>query len=80
MPVYEYSCKTCGNHFDKLRPMRDADELILCVNCQSADTHRMLSRVFAHSEGRSMAESSSSSGSSCSCGGCSGGSCGSCRN
>ena len=26
MPVYEYLCRTCNTHYDKLRPARDADE------------------------------------------------------
>jgi putative FmdB family regulatory protein len=72
MPVYEYSCKNCGHKFEKLRAMREADQLILCLNCMSPDTHRMLSRFNAKSDGRSLTDSS------CSCGGCNGGSCGSC--
>lgn len=74
MPVYEYKCKSCGHQFDKIRLMREADDLILCVKCQSEDTHRMLSRFNAQTEGHSITETS------CSCGGCSGGSCASCQN
>lgn len=72
MPVYEYQCKSCSHQFEKLRSMRDADELILCLKCSSKDTHRMLSRFNAKSEGRSLTDTS------CGCGGCTGGSCGSC--
>ncbi len=74
MPVYEYVCKDCGTHFDKLRPMSQADAPIACTHCQSESTRRMLSHCFASSEGRAI----TSSAGSCSCGSCSGGSCGSC--
>lgn len=73
MPVYEYVCSSCGQNFDKMRPMSQADAPIACVKCSSDSTKRKLSRFFASSEGRAIASQS------CSCsGGCSGGSCGSC--
>jgi putative FmdB family regulatory protein len=72
MPVYEYECKDCGQHFDKMRPMSQADTPIACVRCQSTATRRMLSRFFASSEGRSLTSSG------CSCSDCGGGSCASC--
>lgn len=74
MPIYEYECNQCGNRFEKLRSMKEADVPIQCIKCQSPDSHRLLSRVFAQSDGKSIA------GSSCGCGNCSGGSCGSCNN
>ncbi len=73
MPIYEYECKACGHQFDKLRSIKDADAPIACLKCQSLETHRRLSKFFAHSEGQTLA-----GGSSCGCGNCSGGSCGSC--
>jgi putative FmdB family regulatory protein len=73
MPLYEYVCKDCGNHFDVLRSMKDADTPIQCRNCHGDQTKRALSVFFASSEGRSVASSSSG------CGGCSGGSCSSCN-
>lgn len=72
MPVYEYICKECGNHFDKLRSMSQADEPIACSKCNSLATQRMLSRFYASSDGKAIASQGSS------CGGCSGGSCSSC--
>lgn len=73
MPVYEYECKACGHQFEKIRPMSKGDELILCMKCQSPDTHRMLSRFNAHSEGGTAASSSGG------CAGCSGGTCDHCH-
>ncbi len=72
MPVYEYICNSCGQHFDKMRPMSQSDAPIACVKCNSESTKRMLSRFFASSEGRAIAAQS------CSCSGGCGGSCGSC--
>jgi putative FmdB family regulatory protein len=72
MPVYEYLCKDCGQQFDKMRPMSQADVAIECTNCHSEATRRLISRFFASSEGRAIATQSSS------CSGCGGGSCGSC--
>ena len=73
MPVYEYICKSCGHQFEKIRPMSKANELILCLKCQSPDTQRMLSLFNAHSEGGSATASSGG------CAGCSGGTCDSCH-
>lgn len=72
MPVYEYVCKDCGNQFDAIRSIKDADQVIACKKCQSHDTHRKISVFFAQSGGRSITSSQSS------CGGCGSGSCGSC--
>lgn len=72
MPLYEYVCKDCGDHFDALRSMKDADKEIQCRKCHGSNTARALSVFFASSEGRSVASSSGG------CGGCSGGSCSSC--
>ena len=74
MPVYEYTCTDCGNKFDALRSMKEADNPIECKECKSIHTHRMLSKIFAQSNGKNM--SSNSGG----CSGCSGGTCSSCRN
>jgi putative FmdB family regulatory protein len=30
MPVYEYYCRSCDTTFDKLRPIRAADEMAEC--------------------------------------------------
>lgn len=73
MPIYEYACKDCGAEFDVLRPMKDADAPIGCVQCKGEHTGRMLSVFYAQSDGRAVAGTSTGS-----CGSCSGGSCSSC--
>ena len=79
MPIYEYICQDCGERFDALRSMREADAPIACGHCQSVHTTRQLSVFFAQSGGRNASASAvSTSSSGCGCGGCSGGSCASC--
>ncbi len=73
MPLYEYACRGCGRQFEMIRSMNDADKIIECTYCKSKDTRRVLSVFFAHSSGKSLADSGSG------CGSCSGGNCGSCN-
>ncbi len=73
MPLYEYQCKDCGFLFDALRPIKDADKLIACKQCESEHTERQISVFFAQSGGRVVAGNNGGG-----CAGCSGGSCASC--
>lgn len=43
MPIYEYSCKDCGNEFETLVRASSVPD---CPKCQSADLEKKLS-VFA---------------------------------
>jgi putative FmdB family regulatory protein len=72
MPIYEYICKDCGERFETLRAMKDADAPMACQNCNSQHTSRMLSVFFAQSGGRVVA------GGNGGCAGCSSSSCASC--
>ena len=45
MPLYEYKCPACGNQFDLLRRMSQADEPVTCPSCNNG-AQRVLS-VFA---------------------------------
>lgn len=72
MPVYEYVCKECGNRFDALRTMSQADAPIACEGCRSQNTERALSVFFASSGGKIVAGGGSS------CSSCAGGSCSTC--
>jgi putative FmdB family regulatory protein len=74
MPLYEYLCKDCGNHFDAIRQIKDADHPIECRQCNSTDTRRMISLFYAQSDGRTVTNTSSGG-----CSGCSGGSCAGCH-
>ena len=43
MPLYEYRCDRCGEVFEKLRRMSDADDQTECPRCESAGARRILS-------------------------------------
>jgi putative FmdB family regulatory protein len=73
MPIYEYVCLDCGERFEQVRLMKEADDPIACRNCESDQTSRMLSLFFASSGGKAVA------GVSGGCAGCSSSSCGSCK-
>jgi putative FmdB family regulatory protein len=46
MPIYEYTCKSCNNQFEKLAKSMNSDEKVKCPECGSGQTARNLS-VFA---------------------------------
>lgn len=73
MPIYEYVCLNCGEKFEAMRLMKDADAPIPCRHCESEHITRKLSVFFASRGGRTVAGTASG------CAGCSGGSCATCR-
>ncbi len=77
MPIYEYLCDDCGEHYERIVLSKSA--AIACPKCASAKQTMQISVFAAHGNGaKSSGGSSSSSGSSSSGGGCCGGACG-CR-
>jgi putative FmdB family regulatory protein len=74
MPIYEYYCTDCGERFEIIRSIKEADSPILCKTCQSNHTHRAVSVFYAQSGTRIIA-----GGNNASCAACSGGSCSSCN-
>ena len=40
MPIYEYECRTCGNHFERLQRFKDEPETE-CPQCHH-EVHRLL--------------------------------------
>lgn len=74
MPIYEYSCRKCGQDFEELV---FGDTPPLCPHCGSSDTAKLMSCCAHHSGGGSdAAPSAPPSGGGC--GGCSGGNCAAC--
>jgi len=57
MPIYEYVCLDCGEKFDALRSMAQADAPIGCRACEGEHTSRTISVFAAVSEGRVVAGS-----------------------
>jgi putative FmdB family regulatory protein len=43
MPLYEYRCGGCGQTFEQLRRMQDADRDLACPKCKSGEVERLLS-------------------------------------
>ncbi|MFP4496723.1 MAG: FmdB family zinc ribbon protein [Vulcanimicrobiota bacterium] len=74
MPLYEYECKNCQKHFDKITRAGTPDEEIECPKCNKNQAKRKLS-TFAFGLG---SDSTGASRSSSSCTSCSGGSCSTC--
>jgi putative FmdB family regulatory protein len=74
MPIYEYECRDCGERFDALRTMAEADKPIVCAACHGQHASRLISVFAAHSGGRVVAGSNGGG-----CAGCSGGSCATCH-
>jgi putative FmdB family regulatory protein len=60
MPLYEYICQTCGEHFEKLIRGDVRAQQIVCPSCASAAIKRALS-TFATS-GNSAEHASSACG------------------
>ena len=72
MPIYEYTCVTCANRFERRRSMSDMDEPAPCPDCGS-DSRREFS-VFAAFSSGAGGQASAIAGA----GGCCGGSAGGC--
>jgi putative FmdB family regulatory protein len=47
MPIYEYRCEICRETFERLRPMREADEPTTCPRCESKAVERLISEFSA---------------------------------
>lgn len=41
MPIFEYACKACGNHFEAL--VRAQDAAPTCPTCQGAELEKLIS-------------------------------------
>jgi putative FmdB family regulatory protein len=67
MPIYEYACMECEDHFDEL--VRSDDQVITCPSCNATDVLKQISAFAVHG-----ASAKPSFGGSA--GGCCGGSCG----
>jgi putative FmdB family regulatory protein len=43
MPMYEYRCRQCGEDYEELRRMQDADRDLKCPFCGAEQIERLLS-------------------------------------
>lgn len=50
MPVYEYICKSCGEHFQASCGLTDIEFAIKCPKCESNHPDKDRSRYFGKSD------------------------------
>jgi putative FmdB family regulatory protein len=43
MPMYEYRCAECGEQYEELRRMTEADKDLRCPKCDSKNVQRQVS-------------------------------------
>lgn len=43
MPMYEYRCEACGQTYEQLRRMSEADSNLQCPHCGSTQVERQVS-------------------------------------
>ena len=45
MPMYDYTCRSCGGNFEKKLPMSQAGETQACPSCDSLDTRKRIGAI-----------------------------------
>lgn len=65
MPIFEYKCNNCGKKFDVLHKSSTNMAEVVCPDCQSKNSKKLLSSFSA-----SMSSGGFEGGSSCSDGSC----------
>jgi putative FmdB family regulatory protein len=43
MPIYEYSCRICGEEFEMFRAINSDDKQVQCPSCGGKDAKRKIS-------------------------------------
>ena len=56
MPLFEYKCKRCAHHFEKLVRHDERDLKPPCPECAAAQTEKMISRTSFSLKGGGWAE------------------------
>lgn len=74
MPLYEYTCQTCRNTFERLRPISQMDDDANCPDCGGA-SQRQLSVFASFSTGANGEAVPVAGGGGGCCGGGGGGGC-----
>jgi len=68
MPIYEYECADCGNHFEQL--VFSNHESITCSKCKSSRVKKRMS-AFGFKSGEKFSSSAGPACNTCSSGNCS---------
>ncbi len=72
MPIYEYACMECEEHFDEL--VRSETQVVACPSCGAANVLKQMSAFAVHGAAAKPSFSGPSGGGGG--GGCCGGACG----
>lgn len=59
MPIYEYECSACGNHFEELIFSSSERDAPKCPKCDSQDVKRAVSAFATMGSSKSAAPASS---------------------
>lgn len=43
MPIYEYVCKDCKDHFEELLPSANSKAIVKCPKCESLNVKKTIS-------------------------------------
>jgi putative FmdB family regulatory protein len=68
VPIYEYACMECEEHFDEL--VRSQDQVVTCPRCGAANVLKQLSTFAVHGAAAKPSFASGSGGGGCCGGGC----------
>lgn len=55
MPIFEYACNKCENHFELL--LRASEQQAACPKCNSAEVTKQFSAFNSHTNGKQTSES-----------------------
>ena len=68
MPIYEYACMECEDHFEEL--VRSSEQVVTCPSCGAAKVLKQLSSFAVHGSGSQASSVAGSGGGGCCGGGC----------
>jgi putative FmdB family regulatory protein len=66
MPIYEYACMECEDHFDEL--VRSDDQVITCPSCDATDVLKQISAFAGTAPHQAILGWRRLCGGSCGCG------------
>jgi len=68
MPIYEYACMECEDHFEEL--VRSSEQVVTCPSCGAAKVLKQFSSFAVHGSGSKPGPVAGSGGGGCCGGGC----------
>ena len=68
MPIYEYACMKCEEHFEEL--VRSEQQVVTCPSCGAANVLRQFSAFAVHGASVKPSFAAGSGGGGCCGGGC----------